>query len=185
MKRLLAAIGLLFFLVGCGNSDGMDSVLEFRRQLLSGEGCGFTAEITADYGESLYTFSMDCTGDKEGNVAFTVTKPESIAGITGTLSHDGGKLTFDGEALAFPMLAEGQLTPISGTYIFLKTLRGGYLKAAGEDGDNIRISLDDSYEADALHLDIWMNKQMQPVRAEILWQGRRSLSLSVSNFKIL
>jgi len=120
-----------------------------------------------------------------GNVAFKVIQPETISGITGTVSEQGGKLTFDDQVLGFEMLADGQVTPVSAPWLFLKTLRGGYLNASGVDGEYIKLSIDDSYEENPLYLDIWLDQTLNPVRGEILWQGRRIVSLEVSNFRFL
>ena len=151
---------------------------------LLNSGCTFDAEITADYGDEIFVFSTSCEADAEGNLAFAVTKPESIAGITGLIDQEGGKLTFDGTALAFPLLAEEQISPVSAPWIFLKTLRGGYLSAAGMEDELLRLTVDDSYEEDALKLDIWLNSEDQPVGADILYDGRRIVALAVSNFEI-
>jgi hypothetical protein len=186
MKRLLAVLMLVFVLSGCkGSSDPLNQAMVLRKNILAGNGCSFAATITADYTDVVYTFSMNCVSDKDGKLAFTVTQPESIAGITGSLSPEGGKLTFDGNALAFPVLADGELTPVSGPYVFLKALRGGYINACGEDGTLTRVSVDDSYEQDALRLDVWLDEKGQPVQADIFRQGRRVLSLQVSEFEIL
>lgn len=186
MKRLLAVLVLVFILSGCkGSNDPLDQVMMLRRDILSGSGCSFSATITADYTDALYTFSMDCTADRQGNISFTVTGPETISQITGTVSGKGGHLTFDDHALAFPVLADGELSPVSGPYVFLKALRGGYISASGEDGNLTRVSLNDSYAEDALHLDLWLGEDSLPVQADIYWQGRRALSLQVSEFKIL
>ena len=40
-------------------------------------------------------------------------------------------------------------------------------------------------EEDALHLDIWLDPEDQPVQADILYDGRRILSLTVTDFEIL
>ena len=48
----------------------------------------------------------------------------------------------------------------------------------------LRLSIDDSYEEDALHMDIWLNAENVPVRGEILYDDRRILSLDVKNFAI-
>ena len=78
-----------------------------------------------------------------------------------------------------------QLSPVSAPWVFLKTLRSGYLTAAGEDGELLRLTIDDSYEEDALRLDIWLDPNHQPNHADILYEGRRILSLQVENFQIL
>jgi hypothetical protein len=56
--------------------------------------------------------------------------------------------------------------------------------ACREDGV-IRLSMDDSYEKEALRLDIWLNEDQMPERAEILYDGKRILSMTVENFLIL
>lgn len=186
MKRIPALLLVLLLLSGCANArNQIDRALFLRTRLLQGEGCSFTARITADYGEQLHTFTLDCKGDHLGNLIFTVAEPETIAGITGLISTEGGKLTFQDTALEFPLLADGQVTPISAPWLLLKTLRGGYLTGAGEEGNLLRLTVDDSYEEDALHLDIWLNGENMPVQADILYDGRRILSLAIAEFQIL
>ena len=73
----------------------MEIGMELRSKLLQANNCSFEAEITADYGDRIHIFTMDCMADRNGNITFTVTKPESISGIQGTLGGEGGKLTFD------------------------------------------------------------------------------------------
>ena len=64
-------------------------------------------------------------------------------------------------------------------------MRSGYLTSAGMEGDLLRLTIDDSYEEDALTLDIWLNEQDIPIRAEILYDGRRILTLEIENFQIM
>ena len=186
MKKLAAAALALLLFTGCsGKNAEMERGLNLRAQLLKAAQCRFSCEITADYGEKLYTFSMDCQGDDQGNLTFCVTAPETISGITGSVDDDGGKLTFDGNALAFTLLADGQVSPVSGPWLLMKTLRSGYLTSCGMEDGCLRIAIDDSYADDALHLDIWLDGNDLPTRGEILWQGRRILSVSVKNFVFL
>lgn len=158
--------------------------MSLRSGLLS-KSAEFDTVITADYGDKTYTFGANCTADPQGGLTFTVTQPETIAGITGTVSAGGGKLTFGEQALAFPLLADGQVTPVSAPWILMNTLRSGYLTSCGKEGEAIRLSIDDSYQDDALHLDIWLDAQDVPIRGEILWQGRRILSMEVKNFRFV
>ena len=159
--------------------------LQLRERLLQCENCTFQSEITADYGDQLHRFVVDCRGDSEGNIYFTVLEPESICGITGEIHASGGRLTFDGTALGFPLMADGMLSPVSAPWVMLKSLRSGYLAACGQENDGHRLTLQDSYEEDALQLDIWTDLQGVPNFAEILWQGRRILSLKIDNFVML
>lgn len=183
-KALAAALLAIVVLTGCsGKNEELEQGLKLRTRLLTGNGCQFDAEITADYGDKLHVFALQCQADKEGAVQFRVTKPESIAGIEGTLDAGDGALTFDGTALHFPLLADNQVTPVSAPWLLMKALRAGYLRSAGSAGALTQLSLDDSYDEDALHLDIWLNEEKLPVKAEILFRERKILSLDVQNFR--
>ena len=186
MKRLVAAMLVSLFLVGCGSHhEELERVMGLRAALLGSGGCTFDAKITADYGEVSFAFSMACQADGQGNMTFTVKEPESIAGITGSVSAQGGKLTFDDTALAFDLLAEGQVTPVTAPWLLVKTLRGGYVTSCGMEEEKLRVSIDDSYEEDALRLDIWLDDKDMPIYGEILWAERRILSMEIINFQIV
>jgi hypothetical protein len=74
---------------------------------------------------------------------------------------------------------------VSAPWIFYTTLRGGYLTAAGMEDNLLRLTIDDSYEEDALTVDIWLDEADNPIRAEILFDGRRILTLNIENFTIV
>ena len=184
MKKAGFVLILMLFLTGCSDTEKeIDRGMELRTRLLSGE-CSFDAEVTADYGDQMQTFSLGCRGDSKGDLTFTVTAPETISGISGSISEAGGKLTFDDAVLYYPLLADGSLSPISGPWVLLKTLRGGYLTSACMEDEYLRLTIDDSYAEDALKLDIWLDRENRPVSAQVLHNGRRILSLKVRNFEI-
>jgi len=182
MKRALAVLIAVFLLTGCKNGGSVDRALVLREQLLKSNGCSFDALITADYGQYVYTFEMHCAVDRQGDLTFTVTKPETISGITGRITSEGGKLTFDDQVLAFEMLADGQITPVSAPWLLVRSLRSGYIASCGDDDSMTRIGIDDSYREDAIRLDVWLGTDDLPFRGEILWQGRRVVSVEVKNF---
>ncbi len=185
MKKVGVWLILLLILSGCsGKSEEIDRGMTLRAQLLRADCCTFDTKITADYGDTLYEFCMACEMDSYGDMTFTVTAPETISGITGKITDQAGTLTFDDTALQFDKMADDQVTPVSSPWIFLKTLRSGYLTAAGMEEELLRLTIDDSYEEDALKLDIWLNDENIPTRAEILYDGRRILTLTVANFQI-
>lgn len=182
MKLVCWLLGLMLFLTGCSAENReLREVMEFRDQLLSAQGCGFQAEVTADYGDSVNQFAMDCQGDASGNLTFEVTQPQSIAGIKGRISDSGGSIDFEDQALFFPLLTDDLLTPASAPWIFLKTLRSGYVTSVCAEEGLLHLTVDDSYADDALTLDIWLEAD-KPVRSDILHDGKRILSLTVENF---
>ena len=176
---------IMVIATGCSSENReMSKAVAFRERLLSSEGCSFSATVTADYGDSIQVFSMDCQGDQAGKLTFEITEPESIASICGEITDAGGNILFEDQALFFPLLTDDLMTPAIAPWIFLKTLRSGYITSVGMDGELLHLSIDDSYADDALNLDIWL-KGERPVRADILQDGKRFLSLAIENFALL
>ncbi len=184
MKRIIVLVLIFTLLCGCSADSSMDRVLNLRQSLLNADECSFQTQITADYGEKIYSFTMECSCDREGNLSFAVLQPETICGITGTITAEGGHLTFDDKALAFELLADGQVTPVSAPWLLIRTLRSGYISACSTDTEALLVQMDDSYEENALQLDIRLDEQAMPAQAEILYQGRRIVSMEVKNFLI-
>ena len=184
--KMIALMLVAVLLTGCGVHNGeLNKAMEIRAQLLTAQGCSFDAVITANYSDKTYTFAVAYTADSQGNVTLEVLEPETIAGITGNISAEGCKLTFDDQALAFELLADGQVTPVSAGYLLVKTLRNGYVRGCGTDGEEVQLLIDDSYQEDALNLDIRLGRDDLPISAEILYKDRRFLSLEVKNFRLL
>lgn len=185
MKKVLPLLLVVVLFTGCSKTPKeMERALTLRTKLLQASSCTFDAEITADYGEILHVFRVNCSADAQGEVSFRVSAPESIAGITGTLSGKGGALKFDETALYFNLLADGQLSPISAPWVLISALRGGYLTSAGMEDGLLRVSVNDSYEEDALNLDVWLDSSDMPKRADICYAGKRILSLELENVQI-
>lgn len=185
MKKVLPLLLAVVLLTGCSQTPKeMERALALRSKLLQANSCSFDAEITADYGDVLHVFRMNCTVDSRGDLSFRVTAPESIAGITGKASSQGGALTFDDTALYFELLADEQLSPVGAPWVLMKALRGGYLTSAGMEGDQLRVSVNDSYEDDALNLDVWLDSVNIPQRADICYGGKRILSMKLENVQI-
>ena len=182
MKRILCLVCAVILLSGCGAQDTLDRAMALRQRITE-SGCTFDAVITADYGDTQQSFSLQCQADTDGSLTFSVLQPTSIVGITGTISQSEGKLTFDDKAVAFPLLAEGQLSPVSGPWIMLKALRGGYLSSCCEENGLFRLSIDDSYAEVSMGLEIWFDENSCVTYCEVYWQGRMLLSMNVENFE--
>lgn len=185
MKRLLAVLILFYFITGCTSNDGTGPALDLREKMQRSAGCSFTASITADYGDVTYDFVMDCITEDFSNVTFTVIEPETIHGITGYMDEIGGNLTFDDQVLAFPLVADEQLSPISAPWLLIQTLYSGYISSGGKDGPNYKVQMDDSYEENPLHMDVWLDDKNIPIHCDFLWNNRRILTVEITNFVFL
>jgi len=183
--KIAAVLCVLMLLTGCkGANEPLDRALALRSKVSESSGCSFSATVTADYGEKIYVFSMDCKTDHAGNLEFSVTSPATIAGITGRVSASGGAITFDDKVLAFQTIADGQVSPVTAPWLFIKALRSGYLKDCKTTDSGLEISIDDTYAEDALFMQITTVGD-SPISAEIFWKGRRCLTVKVDNFLYL
>ena len=185
MKIWAISLLLLFFLTGCDSSSELERGMALRSSILKAQTCSMNTVITADYGERSCAFSLNCHFDSQGNMSFTVTQPETIAGIKGNVSADKGTVEFDDTVLFFDLMADGQLSPVSAPWVLMKALRGGYIRTAGIDGELLWLTVDDSYSDDALQVDIWLNEDNEPARAEIVYRNRRILSMKVESMEIM
>ena len=101
-------------LSACSAKRPAQPPLTFRTALLQSGGCSFTAAITADYGESAASFTLDCVFSPETGASVTVTEPESIAGIQAQVKDTAASVSYDGMQLGLGSLAKGNLAPLAG-----------------------------------------------------------------------
>ena len=155
-----------------------------RNKIANANGCAFTAVITADYSDVIYTFKMICKTDNTDDLTFEVIEPESIQGITGYISKENGKLTFDDKVLLFATIAEGRLTPVSAPWVFMNALLGGYISGCTTESEDMLVYISDSYAENALKLTVRIAEGL-PAYAEIFWNDQRVVTLVVEDFCIL
>lgn len=185
MKRLALALVCVALLTGCsGQTADLDRAMALRAKLMASQGCAFDAVITADYGNQTQSFTVACQSDSQGNLTFTVREPQTIAGISGKVSAEGGALTFDEQVLAFELLAQGQVSPVSAPWLLVRTLLGGNVKSCTQEDGLLRLSVEDGYQEDALRMEIWLEED-SPKFAEVVWQNRRIVTLEIENFRIV
>ena len=180
MKRILPLF--IVFLLGCsGPEPAMEAALDLRSRCLASPAVRFRAEIRADYITGFEEFTLDCETSPDGAVAFRVASPEEIADICGTVRQDEGTVEFDGAVLAYPLMAQGRLSPLSGPWVVMKAIRSGCIIAAGQEGELTRITIDDSYADNALTVDVWL-EEGQVIQAEVAWEGLRCLVMTFDDF---
>lgn len=184
MRIILSTILAILLLTGCSTqSDGVSEALQLRQRLTKGEGASFVTAVTADYGDRIYTFTMECVAKSTGAVDFTVVSPETISGIRGTVSEGVGKLTFDDKVLLFEPLTQGQLTPAIGPWLMIKAIQGGYIRSLADADDCKEITFDDTLGSENYQLVLTLGKDQTPTFCQVFWNNRRILSLTISDFK--
>jgi hypothetical protein len=128
---------------------------------------------------------MDCSVDAFGDMTFSVVEPDSLRGIVGHIRNAGADLLFENAILTFPTIADGFLSPVTAPWILLRGLRSGYFSAFAEEGDGILVEIDDSYQGQPFQIDVLLTNGTTPKNAQVIWKGRRILSVELENFAIV
>lgn len=109
-------------------------------------GCSFHAAVQADLGETAVQFAMDCDAGPDGAVALTVTEPETLSGITARAAAESGQLTFDGLALDFGLLANGNVVPAAAPAIVVDCWLRQYISSAGQEEERYRVTYERDFD---------------------------------------
>lgn len=173
---------LCFLLAGCaGEERSLSPAIQFRKELVQAGGCSFSADITADFGDTVQMFSMDCITDETDALHLTVQEPKTLAGITATVSEYGGKLTYDGMAMDFGLLANGNVIPAAAPAIVTACWTGEYISFAGDDGDYYRATYEKNFDDKKLIVETWYEKGV-PICAEICYNNERVIKITIRDF---
>lgn len=183
MRKCISVIVVILLLCGCSNdSVYVNKVISLRDKINSSTGYNFNATVTLDYGDTFYTFGAECRVGTDKNMKLTILEPASIAGISGQISGESGKLTFDEQVLAFELIADGLITPICTPWLLMEALGGGYISTCGSDAYGLFAHIDDSFNGAEFSVDIWFNEEGCPSAAEMVWEGKRIVSMTISDF---
>lgn len=91
---LLAAL-----LGGCSKTESEnDLALQLRSDFLAMDGCSGTMDVTADYGQRVYEYTVSFSSTQKDGMTLVITAPEEVAGITATVENGQTFLKFDGAA---------------------------------------------------------------------------------------
>lgn len=181
MRRVLCVVLLCVLLMACSAEGELAPAVEFRSKLVSSGGASFSAEVLADFGETVQSFCMDCQCDAVGNLTFTVTSPETLSGIMGTVTDSGGKITYDGMAMDFGLLANGNVIPAAAPTIVCACWIDAYISSTGEENGGYRVTYEKDFEEKAITVDTWFEKNI-PICAEVCYNNSRILSITIRDF---
>lgn len=182
MGRILSLILLLSLLTGCkGEESLLAQAVTFRGELISRGGCSFLAKITADYGAEVQHFALQCKTDGDGRVSFVVTEPDTIEGISGSMTGEDGLVTYDGLQLAFPLLVHEQISPVSAPALTVSCWLREYILSAGMSDGIYRVSYEKKIQGKDLLIDTYFEKDI-PISAELCYNGNRIIKIEITSF---
>ena len=178
----------LLLLTGCfGGGEGqkmLDLALTIRGEYLAMTQCAARAELTADYGQRIYTYTLDVAGNGE-ELTLTVAEPDLIAGITARVKQGESFLVYDDLVLETGPLTDEGLSPMSAIPAMLEQLRGGYLMAWDMEDGALRITCGDPEGTPdrGTVYDLWLDAESHALlRGEVSSNGRRCIQCTFSSF---
>lgn len=193
-KRLCALMMTLILpLAACGGAgEGNEAetmLLQARSRYLEMTACQGHMDMTADYGQRVYTYGVDFSWEKEGETLLTLTAPESVAGAAAHIAKGETALEYDGVMLETGPLDTAGLSPIDAVPAILACLREGFLaECVLEDWDGETrlhlVSRDPNAEPGAgVETDLWLNgESLDLVRAEFSDGGFTVLRCDCAGF---
>lgn len=177
----LLAVLLLSF-GGCRSEDQiLSDALKFRTDLIREGACRFQGEITANFGETEDHFTVDCKVTSDGAAELTVVEPECIRGICATVTEGGGRLSFEGLAMEFGLLAQERFSPVALPALVVESWSKAYISAAGYEGECYRVTYENGYDSDTIKIDTWYEKKL-PFYVEVCYNNIQVIKMNITAF---
>ena len=147
VRRLTACVLMMTLLLsGCKAGNGGEGPEELtgtiREEYQNMAGWSATADLTVDYGDKVFDFTMDVQWRRDGETMLTVTAPELLSGITARVAEDETVLEYDGAGLSLGALDGDGLTPVSAVTALMARIDQGYMaqwKWAGPEDSQLTI----------------------------------------------
>lgn len=181
-RRVAAILSLVLLLTGCGATSSNGE--EIRRQYGLIATAQMEAEITFHNRGEERSFTLLCDYTPQESTV-TVTAPETVAGITATLTGEDLTLRYDGES--FSVGDVGAVNPISALPQLLRTIACGYLMEEGRESIEYipcyRLVLDTDFGGTAAVCTVWIDEEtLLPRYAEFAVDGETVLDVNMLAF---
>ena len=181
----LTALAAFLILASCAGGDGQsvqERVQEIRADILEAQRLVINAQVTADYGDRVYEFTVRYTGGAYAG-EISILAPAQIAGVTAEVTPDGATLVFDGVRLDTGPLTNGGLTPAGAIPLLISEWQGGHIDFVGAErfGDTDTLTFETSVDESVSQRTWFDSRTLLPIRSEIRYNGRMVILCVFSN----
>lgn len=180
-KALLAVLMMTHCLLcACagGGNDPLQTPMDFRASLLGHGGCAFELDAQADTGDLVWSLTLACALDADGNGSVTILAPESIAGISAVSEDGGASLRYEELVLGLGTLPGTELSPAQAPGRLVRAWAQAWIASAGPEADGLFACFEDG----DLTVRSWFDEGGLPVRAELTVDGRTRFAAEIRNF---
>lgn len=192
-KRVWGLMMALLLLTGCGGrteGDGEQMALDVRAKYLAMTGCTAQLDITADYGERVFSCKVDLDHTAGQETVLTIQEPELLRGVTARIREEESLLEFQGICLETGPLSPEGLSPVDCIPYFFREIREGFLSQWGmEEVDGVpclRLTTSDPERkaGEGTETVLWFRQEdFALCRGEIRVDGWTGLRCEVTGFQ--
>jgi len=184
LRRIIIAFLLCLLCTACASEEEVLSpAIDFRAEVVQNGGCSFVAQVEADFGQTVQMFTLQCQTNENDELRFSVLAPETLAGISATVTEGGGTITYDGMAMDFGLLANGNVIPAAAPAIVSSCWTNAYIASAGNENSLYRATYEKNYDEKKLIVETWFEKGL-PISAEICYNNERVIKITISDFSL-
>lgn len=174
---------LLLLLCACGAREtSAQTPVRFRTSLTQAGGCDFVAAVTADYGDYIRQFTINCDCEP-GKTECTVQEPEYASGITAAVSGEEASVRFGDTVLAVEEFSSRKISPVAAPYISERAWSEGYISATGMDGEMETVEYTLGYGSDQLTVITYFSGQV-PVLSAISDGKADLITCKITDFSL-
>lgn len=159
MKRIvILPLCLLLLCGGCGKKSS--TAANIQEQYSRVATAQMEAEVTFHTPQEDRSFMLQCTFTPEESTV-TVTAPETVKGVTATVSGEELTIAYDGAVLSAGSV--GRFGPVNALPCLLRAIGSGYLLEEGretlEDANCYRLTLDATAGDTPLKCTVWLDAE--------------------------
>ena len=188
MGKWMVVITLMGILCmsGCEKEgDVMQNALDFRASVLNAAVCTYEGNITANYGDRMYTCTAQCQySPSELTAVMTLTAPESISGIVATTTSDSGVVEFEDVAVEFGELGNGNVAPMELSQLVGDAWTKGWIESVSQEGEDWLYTYRLGYDEEELVIYTRLTPQKIPYAVEIYENDTCILEVDIGDFSI-
>ncbi len=186
-RAILLALMIGFsLLAGCASQSGRKEDVEAKRREMSEAGTlSFTADVSANLGESVFECSVKCVREN-GETQLTVLKPELASGISARIKDGETYLAYDGLELSVGTLQGSSLTPVGCIPALLDAMLNGFIEGiSSEEYDGVQALAVRVYVDEESSAIIWFDSSaLTPLKAELICSGTAAAGCTINDFTI-
>lgn len=183
MRKIAAVVLMCLLLCGCTKTENsVHEAVRFRADLVQAGGCRYRAEICADFGTTVECFTVSCESLADGTTELVIESPESLSGITATITDKGGKITYDGMAVDFGLLADDSLAPAAVPALMVSCWSSEYIVCGGNEEGRYRASYEKGFDESVVKIDTWFENHL-PIYTEVCYNDCGILRITITEFE--